>query len=360
MQTQIRCMLMRGGTSKGAYFLAQDLPEEPELRDHVLLAVMGSPDTRQIDGIGGGNSLTSKVAIVQKSERKDTDIDYLFAQVSVDHARVDYGQNCGNILAGVVPFAIERGLINPQDDQTVVTVFMQNTQQYARVTIKTPGSRLEYAGSTYIDGVPEPAAEIILEFKNIEGSTCGSLLPTDQPIDLIDGINVTCIDNGMPIVLINATDLGCTGYESKQELDQNEDLKQKLEKIRLEAGKCMHLGDVSHKTIPKMCLISAAQSDNCINTRFFIPHQCHNTIGVFAAISVARACVLNGSITQTVANVPADTLEKRLVIEHPSGHFTVFLRVDDTGKIKGCGFIRTARALFDGLVLIPERIWKKH
>lgn len=360
MQTQIRCMLMRGGTSKGAYFLAQDLPSEPELRDQVLLAVMGSPDTRQIDGIGGGNSLTSKVAIVQKSERKDADIDYLFAQVSVDHAQVDYGQNCGNILAGVVPFAIERGLINPQEDQTIVTVFMQNTQQYARVTVQTPHSRLEYAGSTYIDGVPEPAAEIILEFANIEGSTCGSLLPTGQPTDWIDGLKVTCIDNGMPVILINANDLGCTGYESKQELDKNEELKQKIERVRLKAGRCMHLGDVSHKTIPKVCLISAAQQNSCINTRIFIPHQCHNTIGVFAAISVASACVLDESIAQTIANVPPDKYEKRLIIDHPSGDFTVVLRLDDTGNIKGCGFIRTARALFDGLVLIPEKVWKNH
>lgn len=360
MQTQIRCMLMRGGTSKGAYFLAQDLPQEQELRDQVLIAVMGSPDTRQIDGIGGGNSLTSKVAIIQKSERKDADIDYLFAQVSVDQAKVDYGQNCGNILAGVVPFAIERGLINPQEDQTTVTVFMQNTHQYARVTVKTPSSRLEYAGSTYIDGVPEPAAEIILEFENIEGSTCGSLLPTRQPTDLIDGLKVTCIDNGMPVILINANDLGCTGYESKQELDKNEELKKRLEKIRLKAGKRMHLGDVSHKTIPKMCLISEPHSNSCINTRFFIPHQCHNAIGVFAAISVASACVLHGSIAQAIANVPPDALEKRLVIDHPSGHFTVLLRLDNTGKIKGCGFIRTARALFDGLVFIPEKVWKNH
>ncbi len=360
MQTPIRCMLMRGGTSKGAYFLSQDLPDEPALRDQVLLAVMGSPDTRQIDGIGGGNSLTSKVAIVKKSERSHTDLDYLFAQVSVDQAKVDYGQNCGNILAGVVPFAIERGLIVPQDGQTVVTVFMENTQQFAKVTVNTPNAELDYAGWTYIDGVPQPAAEIILEFEDIAGSTCGKLLPTDKRIDCIDGIQVTCIDNGMPVVLINATDLGCTGYESKQELDRNEDLKQQLERIRLKAGKLMNLGNVSHKTIPKMCLISPAQTEGCINTRFFIPHQCHNSIGVFAAISVASACAMSGSVTEGIAKLPQETKEKRMAILHPSGHFDVLLRLDHTGKIKGSGFIRTARALFDGFVFIAEKVWKKN
>ncbi|WP_288384000.1 4-oxalomesaconate tautomerase [uncultured Acinetobacter sp.] len=357
MQTRIRCLLMRGGTSKGAYFLTQDLPQDAELRDQVLLAIMGSPDVRQIDGIGGGNSLTSKVAIVQCSLREDADLDYLFAQVNVDQAKVDYGQNCGNILAGVVPFAIERGLIKTKEAITTVRVFMQNTEQLAYVSIQTPDAKLDYVGETYIDGVREPAAEIILEFTNIAGSTCGQLLPTGQVKDEIDGINVTCIDNGMPVVLIQAQDLGCHGNETPQELDQNHVLKEKLEKIRLKAGHIMNLGDVTEKTVPKMCLISSAQAGGMINTRSFIPHQCHSAIGVFGATSVATACILPESVASSIVQ-SINQAEQRLDVEHPSGHFTVLLKKDQSGLVTGCGFVRTARALFDGWVLIPSQIWK--
>ncbi|WP_343594647.1 4-oxalomesaconate tautomerase [Acinetobacter sp.] len=357
MQTRIRCMLMRGGTSKGAFFLAEDLPVQPEHRDQVLLAVMGSPDVRQIDGIGGGNSLTSKVAIVQTSKRADADVDYLFAQVSVENAQVNYGQNCGNILAAVAPFAIERGLIQAKKGITTVRVYMQNTDQLAQVSIQTPNAHLDYVGETYIDGVVQPAAEIILDFANIEGSTCGSLLPTGHVKDQIDGIAVTCIDNGMPVVLIAAQDLGCSGAESKKELDQNQVLKQRLEQIRLQAGPMMNLGDVRTKTVPKMCLISPPVKGGTLNTRSFIPHQCHDAIGVFGATSVATACILPGSVAYELA-VTEQKLEQRLDIEHPSGRFTVVLKRDHAGKLTGCGFVRTARALFDGWVMIPERIWQ--
>lgn len=357
MQTKISCMLMRGGTSKGAYFLAQDLPQDIQQRDQVLLAVMGSPDSRQIDGIGGGNSLTSKVAIIQISDRDDADVDYLFAQVSVDQAKVDYGQNCGNILAGVAPFVLERKLLPAQDGYTVVRVYMQNTGQIARISLPTPNAQLDYMGNTMIDGVAEPATEIILDFEKIEGSTCGQLLPTGQRQDLIEGVMVTCIDNGMPVVLVNAQDLGCIGNESKEELDQNTTLKTKLEKIRLHAGYKMNLGDVTQKTIPKMCLISPAQFGGCINTRSFIPHQCHSAIGVFGATSVATACVLEGTVATALAN-SNQALEQRLDIEHPSGRFSVLLKQNSLGEILGCGFIRTARALFDGYVQIPKRVWE--
>lgn len=357
MPTRIRCMLLRGGTSKGAYFLAQDLPQDPEQRDQVLLRVMGSPDARQIDGIGGGNSLTSKVAIVQRSLREDADLDYLFAQVSVEHAKVDYGQNCGNILAGVAPFAIERGLIQAQEDITTIRIFMQNTGQLAQVSIQTPHAELDYVGQTYIDGVREPAAEIVLEFIDLAGSTCGQLLPTGHVQDEIDGIAVTCIDHGMPVVLIQAQDLECTGNETKQELDRNALLKARLEKIRLQAGHMMNLGDVTEKTVPKMCLISPAQAGGTINTRSFIPHQCHSAIGVFGATSVATACIMAGSVASSIA-MCGDQLEQRLDIEHPTGRFTVLLRRDQSGSIIGCGFVRTARALFDGWVVIPSQIWK--
>lgn len=356
MQTKIRCMLMRGGTSKAAYFLASDLPQNPALRDQVLLAVMGSPDARQIDGIGGGDSLTSKVAIVSQSSRADADVDYLFAQVNVEKAVVDYGQNCGNILSGVAPFAVERGLIAAQADSTTVRIFMQNTEQLAKVTIQTPNAEVNYVGDTYIDGVPQPSAEVILNFQNIEGSTCGSLLPTGNVKDTIYGVSVTCIDNGMPVVLINAADLGIIGTESPQQLDSNIKLKQQIEAIRLVAGQKMNLGDVSNKTVPKMSIVSPAIRGGTIHTRTFIPHKCHAAIGVFGATSVATACLIEGTVAFDVAQTSND-LKQRLNVEHPTGRFTVLLERNEQQQITGCGFIRTARALFDGFVMIPQQLW---
>ncbi|WP_111894980.1 4-oxalomesaconate tautomerase [Acinetobacter sp. MB5] len=356
MQTKIRCMLMRGGTSKAAYFLASDLPQDPALRDQVLLAVMGSPDARQIDGIGGGDSLTSKVAIVSQSSRTDADVDYLFAQVNVEKAVVDYGQNCGNILSGVAPFAVERGLIAAQADSTTVRIFMQNTEQLAKVTIQTPNAEVNYVGDTYIDGVPQPSAEVILNFQNIEGSTCGSLLPTGNVKDTIYGVSVTCIDNGMPVVLINAADLGIIGTESPQQLDSNIKLKQQIEAIRLVAGQKMNLGDVSNKTVPKMSIVSPAIRGGAIHTRTFIPHKCHAAIGVFGATSVATACLIEGTVAFDVAQTSND-LKQRLNVEHPTGRFTVLLERNEQQQITGCGFIRTARALFDGFVMIPQQLW---
>ena len=356
MQTKIRCMQMRGGTSKAAYFLASDLPQNPALRDQVLLAVMGSPDARQIDGIGGGDSLTSKVAIVSQSSRADADVDYLFAQVNVEKAVVDYGQNCGNILSGVAPFAVERGLIAAQADSTTVRIFMQNTEQLAKVTIQTPNAEVNYVGDTYIDGVPQPSAEVILNFQNIEGSTCGSLLPTGNVKDTIYGVSVTCIDNGMPMVLINAADLGIIGTESPQQLDSNIKLKQQIEAIRLVAGQKMNLGDVSNKTVPKMSIVSPAIRGGAIHTRTFIPHKCHAAIGVFGATSVATACLIEGTVAFNVAQTSND-LKQRLNIEHPTGRFTVLLERNEQQQITGCGFIRTARALFDGFVMIPQQLW---
>ena len=356
MQTKIRCMLIRGGTSKGAYFLESDLPADPVLRDQVLLAVMGSPDARQIDGLGGGDSLTSKVAIISASARDDAEINYLFAQVNVEQAIVDYGQNCGNILSGVAPFVLERGLVEAKGDSTAVRVFMQNTGQVAEVIVHTPNAQLDYAGSTYIDGVPLPASEIILNFQNIEGSTCGSLLPTGQAQDVIHETPVTCIDNGMPVVLIRASDLGIQGNESKQELDVNHALKARIEAIRLIAGEKMNLGDVSQKTIPKMSIISKPLAGGAVNTRTFIPHKCHAAIGVFGATSVAAACLIQGTVAAELAHT-SDDLQQRLDIEHPQGRFTVLLQRDEALNITGCGFIRTARAIFDGYVMIPSQVW---
>ena len=342
-QTRIPCLLMRGGTSKGAYFLARDLPEDPALRDRVLLAAMGSPDARQIDGIGGGDSLTSKVAIIQPSTRAGADVDYLFAQVLVDEPRVDYGQNCGNILAGVGPFAIERGLVAVTGDLTPVRIYMENTGQIAVAHVPTANGAVRYDGEARIDGVPGCAAPLIVEFEDIAGSSCGALLPTGNALDVIDGIDVTCVDNGMPVVLLRA-------LESPAELDANAPLKSRLESIRLQAGPLMNLGDVAQRNVPKMCLVAPAHNGGALSTRSFIPHRCHTSIGVFGAVSVAAACLIDGSVAAGVAHVGEGDV-RQLAVEHPTGEFTVELRLSE-GRLVSCGLMRTARLLFDGVVYV--------
>lgn len=353
-QIRIPCLLMRGGTSKGAYFLAGDLPEQSALRDRVLLAAMGSPDARQIDGIGGGDSLTSKVAIIQPSARDDADVDYLFAQVLVDEPRVDYGQNCGNILAGVGPFAIERGLVPARGDVTAVRIFMENTGQIAVAHVPTPHGAVNYSGEARIDGVPGGGAPLIVEFEDVAGSSCGALLPTGQVVDVFDGIEVTCVDNGMPVVLIRAADLGLRGDESPGQLDADSALKARLESIRLQVGPRMNLGEVAQRNVPKMCLIAPPQAGGALSTRTFIPHRCHTSIGVFGAVSVAVACLIEGSVAAGIARVDEGEV-KRLQVEHPTGEFSVELRLQD-GVLVGCGLMRTARLLFDGVVCVPEAL----
>ncbi len=359
MQIRIPCVQMRGGTSKGAYFLASDLPADPEVRDRVLLAVMGSPDVRQIDGIGGADPLTSKVAIVSASSRPDADVDYLFAQVVVNEARVDYGQNCGNMLAGVGSYAIETGMIAATGDTTRVAIHMVNTGQIAVASVSTPGGHVEYDGNQRIDGVPGTAAAIPLEFRDTAGSSCGALLPTGNAQDVIDGVAVTCIDNGMPLVLMRAQDLGRSGYETRAELDADDELKQRIEAIRLKVGPMMNLGDVASRTVPKMCLISPPTQGGAINTRSFIPHRCHASIGVLGAVSVATAVAVPGSVCEGVAAMPEGDAPT-LGIEHPTGELSVQLNLDRSGgsvQVGSAALIRTARWLFDGHVHVPQRVW---
>jgi 4-oxalomesaconate tautomerase len=346
MSDGIRCMWMRGGTSKGGYFLAEDLPAD---RDAFLMRVMGSPDARQIDGMGGADPLTSKVAVVKRSDRPGVDVDYLFLQVAVDQPQVSDGQNCGNILAGVAPFAIERGLVPGQDGQTRVAIYMENTGQTAIATVQTPSGMPTYTGDASIDGVPGTAAAIPLEFVGTAGSTCGALLPSGNTCDQVDGVDVTMIDNGMPVVLLRASDLGITGTESREALEANDELKARLEAIRLACGPLMNLGDVAQKTVPKMTLVSAPQQGGVIATRTFIPHRCHASIGVLGAVSVATACLLPGSVTEGLAQVPEGS-EKRMPIEHPSGETSIIAQVSASGEVTSAAVLRTARKLMDGVV----------
>ena len=344
-------MWMRGGTSKGGYFLASDLPADTAARDAFLLGVMGSPDPRQIDGMGGADPLTSKVAVVKKSEREGIDVDYLFLQVFVDQAIVTDAQNCGNILAGIGPFAIERGLVAATGDETRVAIFMENTAQVAIATVQTPGGVPTYAGDAKIDGVPGSHAPVPLEFRDTAGSTCGALLPTGNAVDLVEGVRCTLIDNGMPCIVFKAEDVGATGFETRDELESDAfaDMRARIEAIRLAAGPLMNLGDVSAKSIPKMMLVAPPQHGGAVTVRSFIPHRAHATIGVLGAVSVATACLLDGSPAAEVAAIPEGS-RKTLSVEHPTGEMTCVLDVDEAGQVVSAALLRTARKLMDGVV----------
>ena len=347
-------MLMRGGTSKGAYFLAEDLPAREDQRDDLLLRLMGSPDARQIDGIGGGHPLTSKVAVVSRSADSKADVDYLFLQVQVTEARVSAQQTCGNILAGVAPFAIERGLVPVDGDTTSVRIRIVNGGGVATATVDTSDGRVRYAGETLISGAPFPSAPVTLYFEGTEGSTCGGLLPTGAVRNDIAGVETTCVDNGMPVVLMAAEAFGLTGYESPSELEDNTTLKAKVEEIRLQAGELMGLGDVQTTTVPKMTLVAAPRGGGTISTRTFIPHRVHTSIGVLGAVSVAAAVLIDGSVAAEAAKrtTPGDTLR----IEHPTGFFDTSIEVSGNGtalRVRHSGVVSTARKLFDG------RVWPR-
>ena len=349
MSDGVRALWMRGGTSKGGYFLASDLPADAAERDDFLLRVMGSPDPRQIDGMGGADPLTSKVAIVKPSERPEIDVDYLFLQVFVDRAIVTDTQNCGNILAGVAPFAIERGLVTAKPSVTDVRIFMENTGQVAVASVQTPEGRVTYDGDAQIDGVPGTSAAIPIVFRDTAGSSCGALLPTGHAVDEVDGSRVTMIDNGMPCVILDGTAFGLTGDEAPDALDADDELKSKIERIRLLAGPMMNLGDVADKSVPKMTLVSSARRGGAISTRTFIPHRCHKAIGVLGAVSVGTACLLEDGPAAAIADVPKGN-PLTLSIEHPTGEFSVIATLDDRGNVQNAGVLRTARKLMDGIV----------
>ncbi len=349
MSNGIACMWMRGGTSKGAYFLEQDLPIDVAERDALLLRIMGSPDERQIDGIGGADPLASKVAIVKKARRDDADVEYLFLQVFVDQAVVTDAQNCGNILAGVGPFAIERGLVKASEGETSVRIFMENTQQIAVARVLVKNGEVQYEGKARIDGVPGFSAPVPIVFQDTAGSTCGALLPTGNVVDVIDGVAVTCIDNGMPVVVLKASDMGIMGSETREQLEANETLKAKLESIRLQVGPMMNLGDVTAKSVPKMSMVSAPSEGGAISTRTFIPHRCHASIGVLGAVSVATAAILEGSPAHELAHY-TDGERMSLDVEHPIGAMTVILDKNSQGQLESAAILRTTRKLFDGQV----------
>jgi 4-oxalomesaconate tautomerase len=347
----VRCMIMRGGTSKGAYFLPEDLPADADERDDLLMRIMGTPDDRQIDGMGGAHPLTSKVAIVSLPDDADVDVEYLFLQVGVGEAEVSDRQNCGNLLAGVGPFAVERGLISPPDGDVSVRIRMLNTGGVAISRFQVEGGLPEYDGDTAISGVPGTGASIRLEFEDTAGGSTGELFPTGRLVDEIAGVDATLVDNGMPVVVLLASDLGVTGYESCEELEANESLRANLEEIRLQAGKLMNLGDVASTTIPKMTMVSAPREGGHVSTRTFIPHRCHQAIGVLGAVSAATGCVIPGTVGHKV--IERDEEDDLVILEHPTGTFEVILRVvvsEGALTVGRSGIVRTARRLMDGTV----------
>jgi 4-oxalomesaconate tautomerase len=358
MQTAIPFLFMRGGTSRGPFFKAGDLPSDLPTRDKVLLSVMGSPDKRQIDGLGGAHPLTSKVGIVSKSSRPGVDLDFLFAQLQPDKDTVDTTPNCGNMLAAVVPFALETGMVKPKGDTTTLRVLTLNTDMQCDITVQTPNGHVEYEGIARIDGAPGTSAPITVNFLDTAGSVAPGLLPTGNVRDTIDGVDVTCIDNGMPLVIFKASDVGRTGYESVDEMNADTELKTRIERLRIACGHAMKLGDVTAKNYPKMTLISAPRTGGSICTRSFIPHVCHDAIGVLAAVTVATACVLDGSTTQGIASVPAGNV-KKISVEHPTGEFSVEIEVDPANpqNVTRAALLRTARLLMRGEVMIPGSVW---
>jgi len=353
MQSSAPVMWMRGGTSKGAFFLADDLPADPAERDAFLLRVMGSPDIRQIDGMGGGDPLTSKVAIVRESERNGVDVDYLFLQVFVDQALVSDQQNCGNMLAGVGPFAIERGLVAAQEGETRVAIFMENTAQVAIATVQTPDGQVTYSGDASIDGVPGTHAPIPIEFRDTAGSSCGALLPTGNPADKIDGVACTLIDNGMPCVVFAAAAVGASGYETREELESDgfANVRAKIEAIRLKAGPMMNLGNVADKSVPKMTLIAPPKAGGSVSARVFIPHRAHASIGVLGAVTTATACLVKGSVAEPLAEIPQGPC-KTISVEHASGEMSCVLELGEDREVASAALLRTARKLMDGTVYV--------
>ncbi|MCA1187561.1 MULTISPECIES: 4-oxalomesaconate tautomerase [unclassified Saccharopolyspora] len=367
-QTAVPCLFLRGGTSRGPFFDERALPADVPTRDAVLLAALGSPDERQIDGLGGAHPLTSKVGIVRPSERPGVDVEWTFGQVQPGGSTVDTTANCGNMLAAVLPFAVETGMVVPDADRTTARVLTRNTGMVAEITVRTPagpdGTRhVEYAGDARIDGVPGTAAPVEIGFLDTAGSVAGSLLPTGNTRDTVEvpglgAVDVTLIDNGQPLVVVQAARLGSTGYEDPAEIDADAELRAKVEALRLVCGRAMGLGDVEAKNYPKMTLVAPPRHGGDLSTRSLIPRVAHRSIGVLAAVTAATACVLEGSVAREVAAEVRGT-EPTVSVEHPSGEFSVTLGLDpaEPGRVLRSGLLRTARLLMSGEVLVPAALW---
>ena len=359
MQTRIPCVIMRGGTSRGPFFLAQDLPSDAATRDAVLLAVMGSPHEIQIDGIGGSHSVTSKVAIISKSQRPDADVDYFFAQVQINERFVDTKPTCGNMLVAVGPFALDAGLVAATGDETRVRIYSVNTEALVEAIVQTPGGRVQYEGDASIDGVPGTAAPVGINFQDAIGSVTGKMLPTGNPRDVIDGIELSCVDIAMPIVMMRAADFGKSGHETATELDADRALMERMEAIRRKAGVLMGMGDVSKNVVPKLALLAPPRAGGTISSRYFVPETCHKSHPVTGTVCISAACAIPDTIAAEIA--PLKPAPQGIVkIEHPSGLILIDLDADFTNgrqALRRAALVRTARRIFEGHVLVPSAVW---
>ena len=360
-QKSIPTVYMRGGTSKGLLFNKKDLPSDKRKLTKYLLAAMGSPDTRQINGMGGATSVTSKVCIISKSSEIGVDIDYFFAQVVVDQALVDYGPTCGNMLSAVGPYCIEQGLIEAETDNTKIIIRAVNTGSIIEATIPTPNKKILYSGNYKVAGVPGEGAAILLKFKNLVGGVTGKLLPATKTIITINDIEVTCLDVSMPMVMANAIDFGIKGNETSLQLNSNESLLKKIEKIRLLAALKMGMGDVSGKVLPKFALLSQPLNGGSITSRYFTPNTCHETHAATGTNCIAAACLIQGTIASKISNIKANG-EDRILVEHPLGTIDCIVETSKTEQttsndyIISCGVYRTARKIMDGKIYIPENV----
>ena len=367
-QRAIPCMFMRGGTSRGPFFLLEDLPANPEVRDRVLLAAMSSPDPRQIDGLGGATTVTSKVAMVSPSQRPGIDVDYRFAQVWLDKAIVDTAPSCGNMLAGVGPFAIERGLVTAEADETRVRIFDVNTGSRIEAIVQTPGGSVTYAGDQRLDGVPGTGAPVVLSFSDVVGSKCGAMFPTGAVQEEIDGVAVSCIDVAMPMVMMRAGDFGLSGYDP-DEITGNAGLMGRIEKIRLEAGRRMGLGDVAESVVPKVGILAPPRRGGVVYSCYLTPHHVHAAHAVTGAICVACCVSTQATVASAVSQYSAERVTQRaanvvatVCIEHPSGAVDVCLETQEGGaesSFRRAGVVLTARNIMDGRVFLSDTIWSQ-
>ncbi|KAF7727033.1 hypothetical protein EC973_008080 [Apophysomyces ossiformis] len=355
-----RCTLMRGGTSRGPFFLANDLPSDPYARDKALLDLMGSGHELMIDGLGGGNSLTSKVAIISRSKRPGVDVDYLFAQVGIKNRTVDMQANCGNMMAAVGPFAIERGLVSVSHPETTVRVYNENTNKCTDLVVQTPAGQVQYDGDCAISGVPGTASPIYMHFRDAIGAKTGKMLPTGHVVDVIRHKPVSCLDVGVPVIFLRALDFGLTATESRTELNNNKPLLTEIEAIRREAGFLMGLGNVAGSVLPKVALIGLPTTEEgVVAARYFVPDSCHASFAVTGALCLSSAAVLKGTIVNDIAQPRLKLVGKNhvpMVIEHPSGKIQIETFLDDNANFSHGSIVRTARKIFEGSVFYNVQI----
>ncbi len=358
-QRNIPCILMRGGTSRAPYYNRADLPDDLETLSDVLMSAMGAGSPLQVDGIGGGQPTTSKVAMLSPSDDEWAEIDYFFAQVHAEKREIDFSPSCGNILSGVGPAALEMGLVQPRGDETPVRIRNTNTGALIEAIIQTPDGVVRYDGDARIDGVPGTAAPVLLNFMNVVGSKTGKLFPTGNTVDTIDGVDVTCIDVAMPMVIARATDFGITGYENREQLDENAVLFDTLEPIRVKAGEMMGLGNVTQSVVPKFGLLAAPTQGGSIAARYFMPWSCHPSYAVTGSICTGSCLLAPGTVAEGLFTLP-DESPAPIKIEHPSGAIDVAFDYsigEDGFELKSAGLLRTARKLFAGAVSVPGEVW---